>query len=149
MDENPPYFISGEGESFYQLGVPEDRTTVTQVLAEDYETDSLVYRIAKGADSDFFTIDESNGSLSFLSVQNFEQPEDSNKDGVFEVVVGVTDGTFETNQTIYVELENAPDAPFLTQINYTMSEDEILNQVFEAFDEDGDIPEFTLQTQAS
>ena len=61
MDENPPYFIGGEGESFYQLGVPEDRTTVTQVLAEDYETDSLVYRIAKGADSDFFTIDESNG----------------------------------------------------------------------------------------
>jgi len=149
LDENPPFYMSGEGAPFYQLGVPEDRTKVTQVLADDNETDSLVYRIAKGADADFFTIDETNGSLSFLVLQNFEQPMDSNNDGVFEVVIGVSDGTFETNQTIYVELENAPDAPALTRVNYTILEDEIMNQVFEAFDEDGDIPEFKLHTQAS
>ena len=62
QDESPPYYPSGGGETFYQLTTPEDRLFIPQVAAEDNETDDLVYR-AKGADAEFFFIDESNGSL--------------------------------------------------------------------------------------
>ena len=148
QDESPPYYTSGGGETFYQLTTPEDRLFITQVAAEDNETDDLVYRVAKGADSEFFFVDESNGSLDFVTLQNFENPGDSNGDGIFEVVVGVSDGVFETNQTIFVELEDANDPPVLSANDYNLSEDGEIFQVFEGFDEDGDDITYQLQSQS-
>ena len=148
QDESPPYYTSGGGETFYQLTTPEDRLFITQVAAEDNETDDLVYRVAKGADAEFFFIDESNGSLDFITLQNFENSGDSNGDGIFEVVVGVSDGAFETNQTIFVELEDANDPPVLSSSDYNLSEDGETFQVFEGFDEDGDDITYQLQSQS-
>ena len=148
QDESPPYYTSGGGETFYQINVPEDRLFITQVTAEDNETTDLIYRVAKGADAGLFTIDESNGSLSFVSLQNFEDPKDSNADGIFEVVVGVSDGVFETNQTIFVELEDANDPPVLLIKDFSLSEDGEIFQNFESFDEDGDTVRYELHTQS-
>ena len=149
QDESPPYYTSGGGETFYQLTIPEDRLFITQVTAEDNETTNLAYRVAKGADAGFFSINESNGSLHFTSLRNFEAPKDSNTDGIFEVVIGVSDGVFETNQTIFVELEDANDAPVLLQKNYSLSEDGELFETFESFDEDGDVVKYEIEFQAN
>ncbi|MEL0098221.1 MAG: tandem-95 repeat protein, partial [Opitutae bacterium] len=149
QDESPPYYTSGGGETFYQIPVPEDRLFVTQVMAEDNETEELVYRVAKGADAGFFSIDDANGSLAFVNLQNFENPEDSNGDGTFEVVIGVSDGVFETNQTIFVELEDANDPPVLSLVDYNLSEDGETFQIFEGFDEDGHEIRYQLQTQSA
>ena len=48
-----------------------------------------MYEISGGVDADFFTIDRNTGALGFVSLPDFENPKDANRDNKYEVAIKV------------------------------------------------------------
>ena len=153
LDETPPYFITGQGESPYQIEVKENQKFVVQAIATDPETSDLTYSIVSGGEEEFFKIDARYGVLEFLQGQNFEYPADANEDGHYEVTIQVSDGTHNVTQTIIARLTDVNDAPYVLGSEneipnfepayYSILEDQSTPVIFNIIDEDGDT--FTLE----
>ncbi|MEI6256630.1 MAG: cadherin domain-containing protein, partial [Planctomycetota bacterium] len=76
--------------------VTENTTAVTTISAKKESTRStstLTYELTDGGDNRLFSINKSTGSLAFKSAPNFEKPEDTNSDNVYELTVVVRDGS--------------------------------------------------------
>jgi uncharacterized protein (TIGR02145 family) len=87
------------------VAIPEntDFMGVTPVLSSDYiQTDTIVYSLG-GVDASVFTIDTTTGVVS-MDGRNFEDPQDENKDNVYEIIIIVTDAneTYSEEQTISI-----------------------------------------------
>ncbi|RLS52944.1 MAG: cadherin repeat domain-containing protein [Planctomycetota bacterium] len=99
----PPVITSNGGGETAQLDMAENQTTVTTVTASG---SSLRYSLSGGADAGKFSIDQYTGNLTFISAPDFESPNDTDYDNLFEVAVMVTDVSQTTNstdiQTIFV-----------------------------------------------
>jgi len=108
----------------------------------------LVYSVVGGGEEEFFKIDSRNGLLEFHQGQNFEYPADANNDGRYEVIIEVSDGTYDVPQTIIVRLTDVNDIPyvlgsdnnlpFFDPGSYSLNEDGYIKANFEIIDEDGD-----------
>ena len=93
--------------------VSENVKVLSTVIATSPIGSPLNYSIDGGADSGLFNLTAS-GELSFAYAQNFEDPQDLNRDNVYEVNIRVTDTLYSINsvvQTIYVTVLNVNDAP--------------------------------------
>ncbi|MHB8955111.1 MAG: SdrD B-like domain-containing protein [Pirellulaceae bacterium] len=79
--------------------VVENREAVGTVMATDPDIpdDTLTYSISDGQDGGLFTIDPTTGALHFRSAADFETPADDDQDGVYELLVTVTDGYDESD----------------------------------------------------
>lgn len=109
-----PTITSNGGGTTTNLSIAENATTTTTVTATDPESSPLSYSISGGVDSAQFVIDASSGILSFISSPDFEGPNDSNADNVYEVTVQVSDGTLFDSQQLSVTITNANDlAPII------------------------------------
>jgi hypothetical protein len=70
----------------------ENAKSVVNLAGSDVEGDTLGFAIQSGADSGLFTINAVTGQLSFRKAPDFEVRQDANADGVYEVVVSLSDG---------------------------------------------------------
>ncbi|PRY24418.1 cadherin domain-containing protein [Aliiruegeria haliotis] len=99
------------------VSVAENQTAVLDIEAndnEDSEGAGLTYSISGGADSGAFTIDPSNGVLSFTSAPSYETPTDANGDNDYLVQVTVTDSDGLTDvQDITVTVIDQGEPPVL------------------------------------
>ena len=111
-----PSITSNGGGPTATVSVAENSTAVTTVTASDPDTPagSLSFSIVGGIDSGLFTIDSATGQLSFISGRNFESPSDSGMNGIYDVVVQVSDGTTTDTQAIAVTITNLNEAPLIT-----------------------------------
>jgi 5'/3'-nucleotidase SurE len=73
------------------ISVVENKVSVERVMASDPDHDKFVFSIAGGDDGAAFTIDSHTGALKFIHAPDFEKPQDSNGNNVYEVVVAATD----------------------------------------------------------
>ncbi|HXJ02817.1 MAG TPA: Ig-like domain-containing protein [Micropepsaceae bacterium] len=73
------------------VSVAENTTAVETVTAADPENDAFLFALAGGDDKAFFAIDPSTGALHFLNSPDFETPQDTNHDNVYNVTVSATD----------------------------------------------------------
>ena len=89
------------------LSVPEGVTAVATLAAVDSDTAAvdLTWSLAGGADQSLFALTAA-GVLSFGSTRDFEDPGDSDTDGVYEVTVSVSDGTDSDTETLEVTVAN-------------------------------------------
>ncbi|QBY01230.1 ExeM/NucH family extracellular endonuclease [Rhodophyticola sp. CCM32] len=74
----------------------DENTTVipANITASDADVnDTLTFSIAGGADAALFQINAMTGELGFITAPDFEAPADAGQDNIYDVVVGVTDGT--------------------------------------------------------
>ena len=87
--------------------VVEGETAVATLTASDIDTPagSLVWSTAGGSDSDKFTLSAA-GVLSFTAAKDFENPDDADGDGVYEVSVQVSDGSHADSADLLVTLVN-------------------------------------------
>ncbi|NOT64907.1 MAG: hypothetical protein HOP06_02505 [Methylotenera sp.] len=109
-----PAITSNLGGATAAITVAENTTAVTQVTAVDVDAATTLSYLITGADADKFTINAS-GALSFITVPNFEAaPTDANGDGVYDVIVEVSDGTLTDTQAIAVTVGNVNEAPAIT-----------------------------------
>ncbi|MEQ1622581.1 MAG: peroxidase family protein [Methylococcales bacterium] len=105
---NPaPVITSNGGGATAAISVPENNPTATTVTATD--AGPLSYSIDGGADAAKFAID-TNGVLSFVTVPNFEAPNDAGANHVYEVTVKVSDGNSHDIQALTVSVQNVDEA---------------------------------------
>ncbi|WP_420635077.1 Calx-beta domain-containing protein [Candidatus Palauibacter sp.] len=81
--------------------VAENTTAVVTVTARDADTgdDVTGYAITGGADQALFEIGATTGVLTFKTAPNFEDPDDANTDGRYQVTVEATSGTGTREKT--------------------------------------------------
>ena len=117
-DANDAPVITSDGGGIYATAyVAEESTAVTTVTATDQDVpaQTLTYSISGGTDASQFDINSSSGVLTFLAPNDYENPDDANSDGTYEVEVFVGDGNGGSDlQYINVVLTNENDAPVIT-----------------------------------
>jgi VCBS repeat-containing protein len=112
---SPPTITSNGGGDSASISVTENTTAFTEVDASDPDAGTtLTYSISGGADAAKFVIGLTTGVLSFVSAPNYENPTDSGKDNVYDVIVKVSDGGLSDTQTIAVTVTNVNEAPVIT-----------------------------------
>ena len=82
--------------------------SVATYRATDPEGDDLDWLLS-GGDADAFSIEA--GVLSFSSAPNFEEPSDSDKDNVYDVIVEVTDSTYSDSADVSVTVTDIQEVP--------------------------------------
>ncbi len=102
INDNAPKILSNGGNASASITLAENNAAVTTVQASDADGTAPTFRIAGGLDAALFALDAATGALVFKSAPDFENPEDSNQDNRYQVIVEATDGTFATPQTIEI-----------------------------------------------
>ena len=101
--------------------VAENETVVATLLAtdEDDRTEDLVWDITGGNDRSQFTL-MGGGRLAFTAAKDYEEPDDSNGDGDYEVTVQVSDGFNAVEVAFTVRLQDVDDtAPTVSRVAIT------------------------------
>ena len=107
--------------------VDEATTAVATLTAVDGDTAAgdLQWSKTGGTDADEFNL-STDGALALVTAKDFENPDDANTDGSYEVTVQVSDGTSTDTADLVVTLDNViefegvevpeyvPDAPLVT-----------------------------------
>jgi hypothetical protein len=99
-----------------EFGVAENQTAVATLTSTDPDSPSATYTLVSGA-GDNSKFDLTGGVLSFLAAPDHENPSDGDANGVYEVVVEVSDGTNTQQQTLTVTVTDINEAP--TAVNFT------------------------------
>ncbi|MBB3207905.1 CSLREA domain-containing protein, partial [Rhodopirellula rubra] len=120
INDNAVAITSDGGGATASLNVNETVSFVTQVTVSDADMpgDTMTYSIIGGTDQADFTID-SSGNLTFVSPPDYETPDDSDSDNVYEVTVQVSDGVHTDSQTITVTVLDVQS----TALNVTTTSD--------------------------
>ena len=103
------------------IPVAENETVVATLLAtdEDDRTEDLVWDITGGNDRSQFTL-PGGGRLAFTAAKDYEEPDDSNGDGDYEVTVQVSDGFNAVQVEFTVRLQDVDDtAPTVSRVAIT------------------------------
>ena len=103
------------------IPVAENETMVATLLAtdEDDRTEDLVWEITGGNDRSQFTL-MGGGRLAFTAAKDYEEPDDSNGDGDYEVTVQVSDGFNAVEVAFTVRLQDVDDtAPTVSRVAIT------------------------------
>ena len=96
------------------VNVAETTTAVLTVSGTDPEHGALTYSLAGGADDSLFSLNLTMGALAFLAAPNFESPQDTDHNNIYDVRVSVSDGTNTVTQDIHVTVTNVDESPPIT-----------------------------------
>ena len=95
---------------------------VLQASANDADNDAVKLSLA-GADGSAFIIDNSTGSVQFLSTPDFESPHDVDLDNLYELQLIATDSNgAQTIQALQVQVLNKNEAPAVVTSEFASSE---------------------------
>lgn len=98
--------------SFSEFQLIENQTGSWPIEASSNKSNPISHSISGGPDSSFFSM--SGNILSFAGTANYEAPNDTNKDSVYEVYINTTSDGVSSTQTIYVRVADAPEAPVIS-----------------------------------
>ena len=108
-DNSPQFELSSD-----LFSVAENSTAVTTIIATDADADDIALALANTGDSSLFNLDSTSGVLVFAQAPDFETPQDSDADNVYQLSLSVSDGANVTNQTISIEVTNVNEPPSFT-----------------------------------
>lgn len=92
-----------------ELSVRENQSLIAPIAATDPDGDMLRYSIIGGDDAPLFTIDASTGTLAFGQAPDFEAPHSADGTNVYEVRVGVSDGTDSASKLFSVTVTDTAE----------------------------------------
>ena len=145
-DENAPLFttLSSNGERLSSTvwEVRENQLSAGTLTAEDIEGADLIFSIIGGADRDLFVLNKKSGEIKFKDPPNYENNIDNSTPTTIEfpleLVVSVTDGTFETTENLSIRITDVNDLPILKNTSFSGFEDQPLAGNLSPSDEDGE-----------
>ena len=88
------------------LSVLEGQSSVATLQASDPEGSAVSFNLVASGDSQHFTL-SSSGDLSFLAAPDFEAPQDSEQDNVYNIEVNASDGNANRSRSYQVSVNNA------------------------------------------
>jgi uncharacterized delta-60 repeat protein len=113
VNEFAPVITSNGGGAVAYISLPENTLDVTTVTATDADlpTPSLKYWITGGADgsSGLFTINSSDGKISFVAAPSYNVPNDADSDHVYHIMVQASDGQLTDSQELVISI--TPPSP--------------------------------------
>lgn len=119
LPDQAPEITSNGGGDTATVKVEENTTLVTTVSTTHPDPSSLSYTISGGSDNHLFSMNAVSGELTFITAPDFEMPQDSDKDNVYEVEVTVTDGDLSDAQALTIEVTDVNDnAPVFQNVPY-------------------------------
>ncbi len=96
------------------INIEENNKDIITVKMTDPEGLALRYSLVGGADQNRFTIDATTGMLQFLTAPDFENPQDSNSDNVYNVTVAAKDPSNKsTSHSLNVTVTGVNEPPYL------------------------------------
>ena len=132
------------------IDAPENQVfTIFKFNAADPEGEAMTYSLS-GADAALFDLDSNTGTLMFKDRQNFEDPDDANNDGDYEITITATGAGETLDRDITVSLTDENDLPYLPD-DQELPAAPVENQAdfelvtYVAIDEDGDDVTFSLE----
>jgi uncharacterized delta-60 repeat protein len=106
VNTQPPVITSNGGGTTANIALPENTTAVTTVTATDPESQLISYSIAGGADAALFSINPSDGKLSFVTAPSYNAPNDAGLDHIYNVMVQASDGALTDSQELVISIIN-------------------------------------------
>ena len=103
------------------LSAAENQTAVDTINATDADADALTYSIQGGADASGFSISATSGELTFNSAPDFETYTDADNNGIYEVIVRVTDERGATDDQAFSVTVTDVDEPASVSGNFVGS----------------------------
>ena len=88
-----PVNVAPEFTSPINFTVDENTLDIGRLTATDADGDALSYSKLGGADAALFRLDTTSGKITFRTAPDYEVPGDADGDNVYEISVGVSDGT--------------------------------------------------------
>ncbi|MBU0653550.1 MAG: cadherin domain-containing protein [Gammaproteobacteria bacterium] len=146
-----PTITSNAGGDTYAVDVDENSTAITTVTSTDQDGATPTYSIAGGADAALFTVDPTTGVLTFTTAPDFENPNDANSDGIYEVIVKVDDSQGGTDeQALSITVLNVNDPPAITSDGagdtaaLSVAENQVVTTTVVAEDDDADVLAYSI-----
>ena len=94
------------------ISVPENTSGVFfTVTATDPDNNALTYSISGGPDAARLRI-STGGALTFVTPPDFENPADASRDNVYQITVGVSDGSLSTTQSLAITVTDVVGSTF-------------------------------------
>ena len=118
-DTYPQFSLSSNSFS-----VSENTSAVTSVSATDADGDTLTFALITNADANYFVLDPSSGTLAFAQAPDYESPQDSGRDNVYELDLSAFDGKYTTYAAIDVSVSNVNEAPSFATASQDLSVNE-------------------------
>ena len=140
-NKDAPEITSNGGGYEATILVDENTTAVTTVIATG-GGGSYTYSLSE-KDAARFNI-SSGGVLTFITAPDYETPTDDNGDNDYIVVVTVSDGSLETQQSLTVRVQEVNETPTATGQSVTTAEDTAKAIVLSGSDEDGSIASYSV-----
>ncbi|NVJ48503.1 MAG: tandem-95 repeat protein, partial [Cytophagia bacterium] len=84
----------------------EENTIESFFQVEATDSNQLEYSLGTEKDESLFNLDAQTGELSFLSLPNFESPQDADQDNVYEILVLASDGRNTSEQSIRITVKD-------------------------------------------
>lgn len=139
---------ANEGVSFTSSNAfqrTENESNVGSVVAVDADGGAVAYSITGGADASLFTINQTTGTLSFVTAPDFEGPSDADGNNVYIVAVSATDGSFTATHNVSVTVSGVNEAPsFSSAGGHKITENTTLIATVAATDIDGDAITYSI-----
>ncbi|GGE00364.1 hemolysin [Polymorphobacter glacialis] len=104
LNDTAPVINSNGGAAVAAVAVAENAVVVTSVIAADADGTTPTYRISGGADAALFSLNTATGALAFLAAPDFEAPQDSDLDNIYQVTVEATDGVNIDSQALAISV---------------------------------------------
>ena len=150
-ENQPPVFSSSDDSASF----PENsKEVVYTASATDPDGSDISYYVSGGDDANHFSVDAASGDLSFLEAKDSESPDDSNRDGVYIVEIGVGDADgAASSMALTVRLEDINEAPIIAadqilNIDLSNSTDNSIGHI-RAYDDDDKLENWTIVESSS
>ena len=111
-----PVFGTNGGAATHSVSVAENQINVITFTGSDPDTPTTLSWVFANSslDRSKFAINSSTGVLTFISAPDFETPADTNGDNIYQVVIGLSDGTNLTTQTLSVTVTDVVEIASIT-----------------------------------
>jgi len=111
QDEKPIVNEAPTITSDEQFSINENETIVSTIQATDNENTSLTFNISGGADGSLFSLNDSTGELAFNNAPDFEVPNDTDSNNIYELEIEVSDGDKLTQQALQITVMDVDETP--------------------------------------
>jgi Ca2+-binding RTX toxin-like protein len=101
-NDNAPVISSNGGSSAATVAVAENSSVVTTVIASDADGTAPSFLVGGGADAALFKIDPATGLLTFITAPDYENAQDADGDGTYQVTVRAFDGANVDEQQLSI-----------------------------------------------
>ena len=143
-NDEVPQVPSPEASTAHNISEITLESIIYTVEASDADTDDVLTHSLGGVDANHFNLNSSSGELYFTTLPSLDQPQDSNRDNIYDLEISVSDAaanstSFELLVTVVDDIGSAPQFDVTSaSVEFPENQTDLLVYTAAARDPDGD-----------